>query len=212
MIPPASPCPATNEPRELYLLLPLKPLYGEPVGTGNVGEWTGIRGNVREKQPRLDCRVERVRVQLCLRILRSVAILPEDALQKDDGVSIAAADIADEATPFGRLQDGSQGRDGCQRFRVHRDLAIFRAALRDFPGTPAAGLDLSEKGRKVTGRQETRSDHESVALECPAVLGGDQGREFFPARLCQVAGGIDASRMQPQSIEPSVANDWIRLE
>jgi hypothetical protein len=92
---------------EAHPPLPCEPLRRQPVRSRHIGKGAGIRRDIGQEQPRLDGRMKGVGVERRLRVGRPVMGVPQDALDPHDRFGVAAADIADQPTPFGVAQQPS---------------------------------------------------------------------------------------------------------
>lgn len=192
---------------------PGKPAAVDPVRAGHIDEGAIVRPHVGQEQPGLDRGMERVGMQLDLRVgRRSLVHARQDGLQIVHGMAPERTGIAEQPEPGRALQQMPCRGHVLERPGVQRHAAGDGVALRHLAHLAlGAGQFFLDRGQDFRG-QKVRLEDESVAVEVAAILLAQQMPEPFAPEVRHAVRQPDARDVQAGPVQRGAAEDGIVFE
>src|SRR5690242_15821496 len=175
----------------------------------DIDQRTTIFLDVGQEEPRLERRVEGIRMELDLRIFRSLNCAPEDRLDVIEGSSARARDISDEIAPARAVQQTRKSRNAAIHFRIDGDAAGDCVAL-----LLRSALELGvENGlpepAEILLRKHVPENDETVPIELRAQVRRNGSREASPAKVRKRVSDLEAPDVEACTIEDRRAEDRV---
>jgi hypothetical protein len=158
--------------RQALLHLPLEASPREPMRTGDVGQRAFVLLDVRQKIPGFQRRLERIRVQLDLRIGRSLGDSAKDRLDVIERLATGARHIAHQTLPPGILEQRIELGQAAAERPPDCNPASDRIALLLFATFQPGGEDRRSELGKILISKQVANDNESVSVELFPLLCG----------------------------------------